>query len=707
MTDLDEAIQRHKAQLERNPGNYPVALKLGIALFQAGKIEEAIAAFTQAASMGTDEIGAHLNLAKLLRAQGDALKAQEWLLRAYNMSPSSAEARYDIGQAFFDGRAFGEAARAFTGALAVDPKHRMAGLQLIAANLSLGNLAGAKEQVGRMVEQFPGDMLVAQARLLVARGLQDAAEGLAAARDILLQSPDNAEALREVVGHSSDATEKSEGFEKLLICCRRGHAGAEDWKALAAAQPESYANQIEILEEGIEATGDPLLRLYRAQILPKVPMSNAEIDASRAAMERHLDILTSQPAIRGAKLEKFVNRVPYRLAYHGRNDRPLMEKLAKAHLAVAPDLAWVSPHLARPRNVRNKIRIGFLSAFFERHSVGKMVRKLIEDIDRSKFEIFILRPNPAKDDFGAAIDAASDAVIVYPHQTAAARSAIAAADLDILFYADIGMEPLSYYLAYARLARTQVVWPGHPVTTGLTSIDAYISGATAEPTDAQSHYTERLVQFSDIPIYEEARPTRAEPDFKQKFRTPDGPLYVCAMTEQKFHPDFDNLLRRIFAADPRANFAMVGSGGVNTQLLQKRLISAVPELDQRLVILPWLNQREFTALLKTADALLDTPHFSGSGTSRDASTLGSIMVSIESAFMRGRLTTGMYRDMGLPHLVNSTPQAYVEMAVNLANDPSARARLGAEAQAAMPSLVLRKQVLKEFEELFENLLVRL
>ncbi len=39
--------------------------------------------------------------------------------------------------------------------------------------------------------------------------------------------------------------------------------------------------------------------------------------------------------------------------------------------------------------------------------------------------------------------------------------------LDILFYPDLGMTPLTYFLAFARLAPVQCVSWGHPVTTGI------------------------------------------------------------------------------------------------------------------------------------------------------------------------------------------------------------------------------------------------
>ena len=40
---------------------------------------------------------------------------------------------------------------------------------------------------------------------------------------------------------------------------------------------------------------------------------------------------------------------------------------------------------------------------------------------------------------------------------------------------DVGMEPFSYYLSFARLAPVQVVWWGHPDTTPSNQIDYFLS----------------------------------------------------------------------------------------------------------------------------------------------------------------------------------------------------------------------------------------
>ena len=54
------------------------------------------------------------------------------------------------------------------------------------------------------------------------------------------------------------------------------------------------------------------------------------------------------------------------------------------------------------------------------------------------------------------------------------QQVIAGLKLHVLLYADICMEPFTYFLAYSRLAPVQAVTHGHPSTTGLPELDYFV-----------------------------------------------------------------------------------------------------------------------------------------------------------------------------------------------------------------------------------------
>src|SRR5207253_6863521 len=127
------------------------------------------------------------------------------------------------------------------------------------------------------------------------------------------------------------------------------------------------------------------------------------------------------------------------------------------------------------------------------------------------------------DDFSRAIRKDAARSIVVPQDLPAARAAIEALELDVLFYQDIGMEPFGYFLAFSRLAPVQCVSFGHPDTTGIPTMDYFVSNDRYEPGDAQEHYSERLFLLHSLPTlayYEppergSVRRTRADFGFAQ------------------------------------------------------------------------------------------------------------------------------------------------------------------------------------------------
>ena len=156
------------------------------------------------------------------------------------------------------------------------------------------------------------------------------------------------------------------------------------------------------------------------------------------------------------------------LAYHGRDDRPLQEAIARFYRSACPAL---SDNLAvRARRPDGRIAIGIASTLLRTHTIGRLNRGLIESLDRRRFHVTLIAPDHGDDALAAGIAGAADRVLRLPASLAEARRAIAGLRLDLLFYPDIGMEPMTYFLAFARLAPVQVMtWGQDRKSTRLNS----------------------------------------------------------------------------------------------------------------------------------------------------------------------------------------------------------------------------------------------
>src|SRR5262249_52558125 len=155
-----------------------------------------------------------------------------------------------------------------------------------------------------------------------------------------------------------------------------------------------------------------------------------------------------------------------------------------------PGLAHRAAHCERYAGPGAKLRVGFVSKFLNaEHPIGKYYRAVIDMIDRERFEVLEFRVASPND----VAESGRAQTLISRADLAGARKSIAAARLDVLFYPEIGMDPATYFLAFARLAPVQCTTLGHPVTTGIATVDYFLSSEALELPEADAHYTEKLV----------------------------------------------------------------------------------------------------------------------------------------------------------------------------------------------------------------------
>ena len=58
--------------------------------------------------------------------------------------------------------------------------------------------------------------------------------------------------------------------------------------------------------------------------------------------------------------------------------------------------------------------------------------------------------------------------------------------------------PFGYFLAFSRLAPVQCVSFGHPDTTGIPTMDYFVSNDLYETPGSEAHYSERLFRLHDL-----------------------------------------------------------------------------------------------------------------------------------------------------------------------------------------------------------------
>ena len=397
---------------------------------------------------------------------------------------------------------------------------------------------------------------------------------------------------------------------------------------------------------------------------------------------------------------------PYYLIYHNQDDRSVLEtygrllrRYVQAHSSA--DVFAVQGR-SIPKIAGCRRRVGFLSGFFHDHSNSLAFEGLIRHLDRRRFEIIVIHLNSSKKDaVTARINSYADHQLTLPASYHKSLEQLKSLHLDLLYFTDIGMHPMPTLLACARSAPVQVTGWGIPQTSGLPSIDHYISASLVEPDDADQHYTESLLRLPGLPCcYLSSNLIREQRSRDFFFLPNDALLFGCLQTFWKLHPDFDGMLERIAQQIPEAWFVFVESEITSfTTIFMERLQHSAPTLFERIILLGRQERRDYIALAGCMDVLLDPPYFSSGITLYDTIHNGTPIVSLEGRFLRSRYVAAAYRLMGLAEApVVQTQDAYVELAVELGRDSERRGRLRQQIIERSPLLYDRLEGVEAFAE---------
>ncbi|CAM9445349.1 unnamed protein product [Phaeothamnion confervicola] len=135
-----------------------------------------------------------------------------------------------------------------------------------------------------------------------------------------------------------------------------------------------------------------------------------------------------------------------------------------------------------PRGGKDRqLRVAFVSKYFgEGEPHGLLLVGVARHLPRRLFRVLLCPVAAPGRRLSAALAAAADEVIQLGLTRSANVAALAALRLDILVYADVLSEPVTHFLAFARLAPVQAAFWGNPVTTGNPSIDYFITADVME-----------------------------------------------------------------------------------------------------------------------------------------------------------------------------------------------------------------------------------
>ncbi|WP_016949679.1 hypothetical protein [Anabaena sp. PCC 7108] len=362
------------------------------------------------------------------------------------------------------------------------------------------------------------------------------------------------------------------------------------------------------------------------------------------------------------------------LSYQAQNDVDLQRQYGElVHKIMAANFPqWVVPLSMPELQPQEKIRIGYASNYLHSYSGTLWLTGWLRYCEHQNLEIYCYYTGNQPDPITQQFKDYSDFFYHIPHNLPAVCEQIIADKLHILVYPEIGMDAPTMQMGGLRLAPVQCVAWGHPVTTGLPTIDYFLSSELMEGENAQEHYSEKLILLPNIgvaypkPYIPPVIKTRSDYGLSD-----DDVIYLCCQAPFKYLPQYDFILAEIASRIPQAKFVFL-RGTILKSRLECAFAAVGLNSEDYCVHLNIPERLDYLMINLLSDVYLDTFTWSGGNTSLEAIACNIPIVTCPGEFMRGRHTDSFLKLLGVTDTIVKNEAEYIEIAVKLGLDSAWR-----------------------------------
>jgi predicted O-linked N-acetylglucosamine transferase (SPINDLY family) len=357
------------------------------------------------------------------------------------------------------------------------------------------------------------------------------------------------------------------------------------------------------------------------------------------------------------------------------------EELVCARIWAANECSPRPPLWRGERYNHDHIRIAYLAANFPAHPASPLLAGVVAASDKGRFETIALSfgpdsVSPMRDRLNGVFERYIEIRNESDEEIAARLRAM---EIDIavdLMGFTAGCRPV---VLAQRPAPVQVNYLGYPGTMGVGFMDYLIADATVVPSDATSHYAEKIVTLSDCFMPQDGtrqigvRPTRSEVGLPER-----GFVFAAYNNVYKILPwTFDVWMRLLAAVEGSVLWLTRTDEMAASNLRREAEVRGVAP--ERLIFASYISAPEdHLARLGLADLFLDTLPYNAHATASDALWAGLPVLTCKGEAFAGRVAASLLNALGLPELVTETRDDYEAMALKLARDADALAALKAK-----------------------------
>ncbi len=347
-------------------------------------------------------------------------------------------------------------------------------------------------------------------------------------------------------------------------------------------------------------------------------------------------------------------------------------------------------HSPEGQDPARKLRIGFVSGDLFDHPIRFFISPILRGLDRQQFSVICYSNSSHVDDATHQLRALTDEwceCVAMKDDELAAR--IQQDRIDILV--DLSGHTFGNRLPVflRKPAPVQVTYLGYGDTTGLPTIDYWITDWILHPADTRHLASERIWRLPRCwLIYQ---PPANAPDVAE--RDNSGPItFVTCNALQKIGPEAIALWARVLEAlpDSRLLIKARGMGGPAEKAIVSNTLAAAGVPPERVTLLGQVQSRaEHLALYGQVDIALDSTPYSGGTTTSEALWMGVPVITLPGERMVSRMSASMLHSVGLNELIARDPDDFVRIAKELAQDAPRRTRLRHELRPRLAASPLR------------------
>jgi protein O-GlcNAc transferase len=691
---LDEALASYDKAIALKPDHAEAYNNRGNALQGLKRLDEALASYDKAIALKADHAEAYNNRGNALndlKRPDEALASYD---RAIALKPDHAVAYNNRGSALDDLKRLDEALASYDKAIALKPDYAEAYNNRGIALQGLKRLDEALASYDKAITLKPDYAKAYNNRGSALQDLKRPDEALASYDKAITLKPDYAEAY----SNRGSAFKRLKRLDEALASYDRAIALNPDHAAVYSNRG-SALKDLKRLDEAL-ASYDKAISLKpdyaeayanRGTVLQDLK----RLDEALASYDRALSLDPDLVGAEGTRLYTKMRLCDWthfdiecaNLISHLNNSKANTPPFALLGISSSPNdqlqcaKLWIAEKYPASQKLiwqgaryrHNRIRIAYVSADLRQHPVSFLIAGMLECHDKSRFDVTGISLGPdesseirqrLKSAFEHFIDAET---FGDEHIAKLVRSA----EVDILVDL-MGFTTDSRTGIFARRpAPIQINYLGFPGTMGAKYIDYILADRVVIPEEARECYSENAVYLPDSFMANDSkRKVSARLPRRSDCNLPETGFVFCSFNNgHKIVPETFNiwmsLLRQL------DNGVLWLSNTNETAIRNLRREAQNRGVDpSRLVFAERVALNEdHLARHKLADLFLDTLPYNAHTSASDALWAGLPVLTCLGQTFAGRVAASLLNAIDLPELITTTPEAYEQMAIDLATHP--------------------------------------